>query len=41
MIFASGLTFMMNSLPKNHKESREFFFEGHLGEALVFLGGID
>jgi hypothetical protein len=32
---------MMNSLPKTHKESREFFPEDHRGEALVFLGGID
>jgi hypothetical protein len=32
---------MMNSLPKNHKESREFLSEDYRGEALVFLGGID
>jgi hypothetical protein len=31
----------MNSLPKNHKESREFFSEDHLLETLVFLRGID
>jgi hypothetical protein len=31
----------MNSLPKNHKESREFFSEDYRLETLVFLRGID